>query len=132
MFLMKEYFFLQSEFSKKTTSSLGLHNLLKVSTSNSDRYFLTRKCCYVFHCLNLRTNFNYPDIPNKVRTKYFLSLFYLFLTPCPLMRIYLKGMVATAELSPPFLVPALNHNTLKLSPTNLISSTFIHSSDLFL
>lgn len=58
-----------SDSCSKTTSSLGLCNLLRVSTSNSDRYFLTRKCCYVFHCLNLRTNFNYPDIPNKLIIK---------------------------------------------------------------
>ncbi|XP_042867591.1 glycerol-3-phosphate acyltransferase 1, mitochondrial-like isoform X2 [Penaeus japonicus] len=50
----------------ETTTKLGLHNLLRVSTSNSDRYYLTRKCCYVFHCLNLKTNFNYPTIPNKM------------------------------------------------------------------
>ncbi|XP_069951034.1 glycerol-3-phosphate acyltransferase 1, mitochondrial isoform X2 [Cherax quadricarinatus] len=50
----------------ETTTNLGLQNLLHVSTSNSDRYYLTRKCCYVFHCLNLRTRFNYPNIPNKM------------------------------------------------------------------
>ncbi|XP_071530253.1 glycerol-3-phosphate acyltransferase 1, mitochondrial isoform X2 [Panulirus ornatus] len=50
----------------ETTTKLGLQNLLRVTTSNSDRYYLTRKCCYVFHCLNLRTRFNYPDIPNQL------------------------------------------------------------------
>ncbi|KAK4326659.1 hypothetical protein Pmani_002818 [Petrolisthes manimaculis] len=50
----------------KTTRQLGLHNLLRVSTSNADRYWLTRRCCYVFHCLALRTKFNYANIPNKM------------------------------------------------------------------
>nr|XP_045604760.1 glycerol-3-phosphate acyltransferase 1, mitochondrial-like isoform X1 [Procambarus clarkii] len=50
----------------ETTTKLGLQNLLCVSTSNADRYYLTRKCCYVFHCMNLRTKFNYPDIPNQM------------------------------------------------------------------
>lgn len=58
-----------NDLTSKTTTSLGLRNLLCVSTSNSDRYFLTRKCCYVFHCLNLRTKFHYPDIPNKLIIK---------------------------------------------------------------
>lgn len=58
-----------NDLTSKTTTTLGLRNLLQVSTGNSDRYFLTRKCCYVFHCLNLRTNFNYPDIPNKLIIK---------------------------------------------------------------
>ncbi|XP_042205501.1 glycerol-3-phosphate acyltransferase 1, mitochondrial-like isoform X2 [Homarus americanus] len=49
-----------------TTTKLGLQNLLRVSTSNADRYYLTRKCCYVFHCMNLRTRFNYPVIPNSM------------------------------------------------------------------
>ncbi|KAK8391107.1 hypothetical protein O3P69_017038 [Scylla paramamosain] len=58
-----------NDLTSKTTTSLGLRNLLRVSTNNSDRYFLTRKCCYVFHCLNLRTKFHYPDIPNKLIIK---------------------------------------------------------------
>ncbi|XP_064119949.1 glycerol-3-phosphate acyltransferase 1, mitochondrial-like isoform X2 [Macrobrachium nipponense] len=49
-----------------TTTKIGLRNILQVSTSNPDRYCLTRKCCYIFHCMNLKTNFNYPDIPNKM------------------------------------------------------------------
>ena len=46
---------------------LGLRNLLLVPTSNADRWFLTRRCCYVYHCLQLRTRFNYPLIRNEVR-----------------------------------------------------------------
>lgn len=53
----------------ETTPKHGLHNILRVSTSNPDRYFLTRKCCYVFHCMSLKTKFNYPDIPNKMIMK---------------------------------------------------------------
>lgn len=50
----------------ETTTKLGLHNILRVPTSNPDRYYLTRKCCYVFHCMSLKTKFNYPNIPNKM------------------------------------------------------------------
>ncbi|CAL4126088.1 unnamed protein product, partial [Meganyctiphanes norvegica] len=53
-------------FTDATTSLLGLKNLLRVSTSNRDRYYLTRKCCYVFHCLNVKVNFNYATLPNKL------------------------------------------------------------------
>ncbi|KAK7085155.1 hypothetical protein SK128_002837 [Halocaridina rubra] len=53
----------------ETTPKHGLQNILWVSTSNPDRYYLTRKCCYVFHCMSLKTNFNYPNIPNKLILK---------------------------------------------------------------
>lgn len=64
---MTDIFVLQEALVDKTTRHLGLHNLLCVSTSNADRYWLTRHCCYVFHCLALRTKFNYASIPNKVK-----------------------------------------------------------------
>lgn len=58
--------FFQNGLVDDTTTKLGLHNLLQVSTGNADRYLLTRKCCYVFHCMNLKVGFNYPQISNQV------------------------------------------------------------------
>ncbi|RXG51026.1 Glycerol-3-phosphate acyltransferase 1, mitochondrial [Armadillidium vulgare] len=36
------------------TTKLGLRNLLKVPTSNTDNYFLTRQCSYIFYCARIK------------------------------------------------------------------------------
>ncbi|XP_076036187.1 glycerol-3-phosphate acyltransferase mino isoform X2 [Oratosquilla oratoria] len=52
-----------------STSQLGVHSLLRVPTSNTDWRYLTRQCCYVFHCLSLKVSFSYPTIPNQLIIK---------------------------------------------------------------
>ncbi|KAL7641730.1 UNVERIFIED_CONTAM: hypothetical protein RMT77_007604 [Armadillidium vulgare] len=47
------------------TTKLGLRNLLKVPTSNTDNYFLTRQCSYIFYCARIKVYCNYPKLTTK-------------------------------------------------------------------